>query len=285
MTQAKLENVSDTALWVAVYRAMESERPDALFHDPHARRLAGTRGEEILKSLKATQFSWPMVVRTAVMDEIILRSIREDGVDTVVNLACGLDARAFRLELPSTLSWFDVDLPGMIAHRTEHLRNEKPHCRYEAITADLKDPAARKSALSRATTAARKALVVTEGLLVYLTEEQVSNLARELASFAPIRLWLIDIASPRLLRMLNRRFGSKLAAADSLMKFGPADSTRFFEPLGFREREFRSTFDESIRLNRAMKLAWLWRIFGRLQPARKREEMRRMGGIALLERS
>src|SRR5262249_23119204 len=35
-----LENVSDTARWVAVYRAMESARPDALFHDPYAERLA-----------------------------------------------------------------------------------------------------------------------------------------------------------------------------------------------------------------------------------------------------
>ncbi|MGD0484992.1 MAG: hypothetical protein ABSB58_10150, partial [Gemmatimonadales bacterium] len=36
-----IEHVSDTARWVAVHRAMESERPDALFRDPFARRLAG----------------------------------------------------------------------------------------------------------------------------------------------------------------------------------------------------------------------------------------------------
>jgi O-methyltransferase involved in polyketide biosynthesis len=38
-----IRNVSDTALWVATYRALESERPDALFNDPFARRLAGVR--------------------------------------------------------------------------------------------------------------------------------------------------------------------------------------------------------------------------------------------------
>jgi O-methyltransferase involved in polyketide biosynthesis len=39
-----IASISDTARWVAIYRAMEFERPDALFHDPYARRLAGERG-------------------------------------------------------------------------------------------------------------------------------------------------------------------------------------------------------------------------------------------------
>ena len=42
-----IRNVSDTARWVAYYRAVESERPDALFHDPFARRLAGDFGEAV----------------------------------------------------------------------------------------------------------------------------------------------------------------------------------------------------------------------------------------------
>ena len=92
-----------------MYRAIESERPDAHFHDPYARKLAGPRGEEILRALpKARDFAWPMIVRTAVMDEIILRVIQHDGVDTVLNLAAGLDARPYRLPLPSELRWFDA---------------------------------------------------------------------------------------------------------------------------------------------------------------------------------
>jgi len=47
-----LESVSDTALLVAHHRAMESARPDALFRDPYAERLAGDRGEEIAHRLR-----------------------------------------------------------------------------------------------------------------------------------------------------------------------------------------------------------------------------------------
>ena len=126
MTDAKLINhVSDTARWVAVYRAMETERPDAIFSDPFARRLAGERGEAIVQGMpKGRQMSWPMVVRTAVMDEIIMRCITKQGVDCVLNLAAGLDARPWRLPLAPTLRWIDeaaapvTDRPRRYAART-----------------------------------------------------------------------------------------------------------------------------------------------------------------------
>jgi len=92
--QAPLNSVSDTAKWVAIYRAMETERPDALFKDPYARRLAGAQGQAIVDLLpKGRRMAWPMIVRTAVMDEIIMRAITRDKVDTVMNLAAGLDTR------------------------------------------------------------------------------------------------------------------------------------------------------------------------------------------------
>ncbi len=85
-----VSHVSDTARWVAIYRAMESERPDALFHDPFARRLAGELGETIVQGLvKGRQMDWPMIVRTAVMDEIIMRLVNDHAIDTVLNLAAG----------------------------------------------------------------------------------------------------------------------------------------------------------------------------------------------------
>lgn len=71
-----ITHVSDTARWVAIYRAMESERSDALFRDPYARRLGGARGEEIVRAMpRGRAMAWPMVVRTAVMDELIVRAV------------------------------------------------------------------------------------------------------------------------------------------------------------------------------------------------------------------
>ena len=61
---------------------MESEHPGALFRDPFARRLAGERGRAIVEKMpKGRAFAWPMIVRTALMDEIILRTIAKEAAD------------------------------------------------------------------------------------------------------------------------------------------------------------------------------------------------------------
>src|SRR5262245_3777352 len=96
-----IEHISDTARWVAVYRAMETERRDAIFRDPYARRLAGPRGEEIVRDMPNSGASAAsVIVRTAVFDEIIGKAVTDGNVDLIVNLAAGLDTRPWRLPLP-----------------------------------------------------------------------------------------------------------------------------------------------------------------------------------------
>ncbi|HEU4631583.1 MAG TPA: SAM-dependent methyltransferase [Gemmatimonadaceae bacterium] len=282
---APIEHISDTARWVAVYRAMESERPDALFHDPFARRLAGTKGEAIVRTLpRGRQMAWAMIVRTALFDEMILARVRA-GADLVVNLAAGLDARPWRLELPPSLRWVDVDLPAILRYKAETIGAATPACRYEAVPTDLTDAAARRALFHRLGGEAQRALVVTEGLLIYLTTEQVTALARDLHAAGGFRWWLIDLANPRLLTMMNRMWGRTVQQGNATFRFAPAEGPGFFAPLGWREAEFRSTLEEARRLRREMPMMWLWRLLARLGPARRRDEMRRMSGTVLLERS
>ena len=179
-----IENVSDTARWVATYRAMETERPDAIFRDPFARQLAGEHGQNIVKKIgKSRSRAWAMIVRTKSLDEMILDAIAQGPVDLVVNLAAGLDARPWRLPLPATLRWVDVDLPEILAHKAGVIGDARPACRYEAVTADLADPAVRAETLgTRLRRLRSQTLVVSEGLLIYLTAEQVDGLARDLAA-------------------------------------------------------------------------------------------------------
>src|SRR5215469_5787417 len=98
--QARLiDDVGDTARWVAYHRALESERPDALFRDPYARQLAGERGRRIADGMPRLPWShpgargltWGLAMRTKAYDDFILRAIAELDADAVVNLAAGLD--------------------------------------------------------------------------------------------------------------------------------------------------------------------------------------------------
>ncbi|MGH7675228.1 MAG: class I SAM-dependent methyltransferase, partial [Gemmatimonadales bacterium] len=188
-----ISHVSDTARWVAVYRAMESERPDALFRDPFARRLAGAQGEAIVRAMpKGRAWSWPMIVRTAVLDELILRTVTRDGARTVLNLAAGLDTRAYRLPLPETLRWIDVDLPAMTAYKQAQMAGERPACQLEYVSLDLGDRAGRRAMFASAG-AGGPVIVLSEGLLVYLAPEDVAALAADLHAQPSFQWWLIDL--------------------------------------------------------------------------------------------
>jgi methyltransferase (TIGR00027 family) len=280
-----IEHVSDTARWVAVYRAMETERPDAHFHDPFARRLAGEQGEAIVAAMpRGRSMAWPMIVRTAVFDEIILDAVRNGGADLVLNLAAGLDARPWRLDLPESLRWVDVDLPGMVEYKAGVMAGERPRCRYQAIAADLADPAQRDDALSRAAAGSERALVVTEGLLVYLDPGDVGALAAALAVQPAFRWWLTDLASPRLMQMMQKWWGKSVDKGSARFRFAPAEGSAFFERHGWREAAWHPTIEDADRLRRTPRGMWLWKLIGRLQPKRKQEEMRRFAGNLLLER-
>lgn len=172
-----IRDVSDTARWVAIYRAIESERPDALFHDRWARGLAGERGQAIADGLpRGASSGWAMVVRTAVMDEIVEREVAA-GVDT-----------------------------------------------------------------------------------------------------------LVDIADPKLLAWLSKRTGKLTAEGGAPFRFAPASNTAFFEPFGWREREYRSTFTEAVRLRRTMRFFWLVALRSLFTSAKRKAMYRRFSGYALLER-
>ena len=280
---SSVSHVSDTARWVAMYRAMESERPDAIFHDSWARKLAGPEGEAILRGIpKGATMAWPMIVRTQVMDELLLRAIREERVDTVLNLAAGLDARPFRLPLPPSLRWIEVDFADVLAYKQTILAGEKPHCALEFTPADLTDNAARSGLFSRIGGSAARVFVITEGLLGYLQPEQVARLAADLASQPSFHWWLLDLASPDLLKRINKLWGKTLQKTPLI--FGPAEGTQFFEPHGWRELEYRQMFEESLRLNRTMRFARFFKMLGHFYPKKTRERFNRFSGIVLLGR-
>src|SRR5947209_5529656 len=206
--EPSLRNISDTALWVAIYRARETERPDALFRDPFARKLAGARGEQIAQEMQLSQrYEWPYVARTLRFDQIISEQVKQ-GADLVINLAAGLDTRPYRMELPASLKWVEVDLPGMIDYKEEILAGEKPRCVLERVRLDLADVPARRRLFQRLGSKSKKTLVVTEGLLVYLTRDENTALARDLAAQPSFRDWAIDLCSPGLLKMLQQNLSA-----------------------------------------------------------------------------
>jgi methyltransferase (TIGR00027 family) len=275
-----ISNVSDTARWVAVYRAWESARPDALFDDPFAKTLAGERGQAIAKLMPAQARSgWPMIARTKLIDDLV-QAVVASGCDCVINLAAGLDTRPYRLALPNSLQWIEADLPALIEEKEVLLAGARPRCQLRRIKADLTDAKARAAALQDALGSSMQALVLTEGLLVYLDEAQVHELSRDIATRAGIGCWILDLGSPAILEMMRKGMGAALTNAP--LKFAPANGIAFFEALGWRVAQVHSIFHAAMRFRR---LPWFLRIFALLpEPDPRKLGKARWSGVVQLTR-
>ncbi len=238
-----LRHISDTAFWTATIRAHESERPDALFRDPLARRLGGERGERIRGQMPAAQ-EWAFVTRTVLFDRVIAARVAS-GTRAVVNLGAGLDARPYRLDLPPEVRWVEIDLPELLEAKAAAIGVERPKCRLERFGLDLKNRPARQVALDRI----GQGLAMTEGLTIYLSEDEVAGLARDLAE-AEFDYWLLDLASPALLEMLQATTGRVTAAAGAPLRFAPRAGVKFFEPHGWTPMSVESVFETALQLGR-----------------------------------
>jgi methyltransferase (TIGR00027 family) len=245
-----VRNISDTALWAAVFRGWENMRPDALFRDTYATRLAGERGAKIAKELKfGTRHTWSWIARTYIVDQIIPEQIVE-GTDMVINLAAGLDTRPYRMPLPSSLTWVEIDLPGILDYKEEILGSARPVCKLERIRLDLANVNARREVFAELGRRATRALIVSEGLVVYLSREEVAALATDLAAPASFQRWVLDLGSPALLRLMIKKMGSQLAQAGAPLKFGPEEGPDFFVPYGWKPLRVESMLHAAARVKR-----------------------------------
>lgn len=281
MEDTSIKHVSDTAIWVATYRAEESERPNALFKDPLARVLVGERGPKIARSMPYSKLTgWILVLRTVVIDRFIQTAIK-NGIDTVINLGAGLDTRPYRMHLPSTLNWIEVDFLHMIEYKNQTLQNEKPVCQLERIAADLSQDAERKALFQKLGSRTQKALILTEGVIPYLTSEDAEKLSIDLFAIPTFAYWVMDY------RNGIRRYQPKRlrkALKDSPFKFDVLDTVSFFQKQGWKVGEKVSTGDESQRLKRPMPFLFPWSLLIPFMGKKNRDLMREASGYLMYAR-
>jgi len=132
-------------LLVAAARATETEFEDGLVRDPYAALLAGERGFAIARSGKPSRWrSFGIGLRSRFIDQLLEAELRNSAIDCVLCLGAGLDARPWRMSLPSDLRWVEVDFALILNYKHNLLRDVRPRCRLERMTADLNEKAERQ---------------------------------------------------------------------------------------------------------------------------------------------
>ena len=280
-----INDVSDTSFWVAYYRAKENERPDAIFKDPFAKKLVGERGKDIAESMPAISryAEWTVVSRTVMIDRMIEKSIA-DGVEAVINLGAGLDARPYRMNLPASLLWIEVDYPNIIKHKTEILKSDSPKCKLQRFEVDLANDQKRREFLKNIVPESKKVLIITEGVIPYLDLNQVSRLGQDLLDQKRFVFWIIEYFNPRVYQYLKNTVRA-VKMKNAPFKFYPPDWFEFFKNVGWVAKDLRFSVDIATEFKRKLPMPMIGKIIFLFMSQQKREKASRMAGYVLMERA
>jgi methyltransferase (TIGR00027 family) len=283
--EPRIKDVSDTAFWIAHLRAVETERADALFRDPFAGRLAGKHGREVSAAMPLSgMIAWTVAIRTCIIDDYIRMACGE-GVDTVLNLGAGLDTRPYRMELPASLCWVEADYRRVVEYKEKLLAGENARCRLERVKIDLADLGERGSLLASVNARSNKLLVLTEGVIPYLSNEEVASLADDLRALDRAAYWVVDYVSAEAMKYRHRR-GMGRVMQNAPFRFAPANWFVFFQDRGWRPKEIRYLPEEGKRLGRPIALPRLLKlgmtIGGLFLPQDRIRALRNFMGYVLL---
>lgn len=234
--------VSFTAQWMAAARALESDRPDALFIDPLARVLAAPRGFELIDRYVGGGLLPFISIRTKFLDDSVLRLRPEDGIEQVVLIAAGMDTRPFRLDWPDGVVVYEVDHGPLIAEKQRRLdrAGAQPRVERRPVSADLTGPWL-PALVQAGFDPKRPTLWIAEALTFFLTEEQVADLLTTLrGASAPGSGLALDILGRALLRSpFSRSFLDTLSADGTPWIFGTDEPEEFLADYGWQVHELK----------------------------------------------
>lgn len=229
--------VAGTGLLVAAIRARESLRPDALFDNPYAERLAGPAGQQMLDAALAQsgeQSTLQIVVRTRFWDEALLRAVV--SVPQVVLCAAGMDARAYRLDWPDDTFVYELDQPAVLAAKAD----VRPRSRRVTLGANLTDDAWTTALPDSGFDPETPSVWLIEGLLQYLDEAAVQTLFDRIDGLtAPGSVLLYDVVGRSLLEApVMAPLLKSMAAQGSPWLFGTDSPGALAERRGWRAQVF-----------------------------------------------
>ncbi|MQA82331.1 MAG: class I SAM-dependent methyltransferase [Streptosporangiales bacterium] len=189
-------SVGWTMLCTLYLRAYESRSEHSILRD-HAAAEAVERieydFERMRKSLRASSNQYLVALRARQFDTWTTDFLAGHPDAVALHLGCGLDSRAFRLDVPAGVHWFDVDVPEVMELRRK-LYDETDG--YQMLGASVTDPDWLQQVPS-----GRPVLVIAEGLLPYLTGAEVRQLLQRLTDRFDTGELLFDGLPPWIVRL------------------------------------------------------------------------------------
>ncbi len=226
--------------------------------DPFAAHLCGAEGLAIGRALEAEGRAHDAIaIRTRVIDERLALAAARDGLEEVVLLGAGLDARAHRLSWPEALRFLECDHEALLAWKRVRLGELAARVGYRSL--DLRDLAAVEALFAEL--GPRRRVVVLEGVVAYL-EEPVARALLGVIARAPGRARVIaDVGGGAWSALFGRRIPATAERAGAPYRTRIAHGRRFFEEAGLHvEADVSLVAWDAARPEPRFRLPWITRL-------------------------
>jgi len=230
--QDKSKQIRNTADVVAVIRYKEGEKGSPLIYDPFARLFVSPQGEEMLKTALK---SWPffsdyLIVRAKFIDDHLRDFCKKEAVKQIVILGAGNDMRAARLNFLKGRKVFEADFPDQTINKKQTLKKELGTLPENVIYVgtNLKETSLSNTLSQAGFNLEEKSAFVLEGLIYYLSPEDVEHLFEELSHISlPGDLFLLD--------HISQDMSQKSPDSEKSTKFPyPDDPINYLNNKGFK---------------------------------------------------
>lgn len=227
----ELNGVAETMLQTIYARAQYSKQKKHIYYDEKAIEIVEHMDYDFSLAGKDKAMSSGTIARTFVFDELVSEFIKENPDTVVVNIACGLDTRYYRLD-NGRITWYNLDLPETIHVRKQYFDEND---RVSMIGVSVLDPAWASQVTKRGTM-----LFIIEGLTMYLSAADVKVMLEIIRDNFDNAYVLMETTSPMWVK--NESVEKSIAATGAKFTWG-ANS---FDELGDIAAGFEKIKDDNI---------------------------------------
>lgn len=188
-----LSGVPETMLQTVYARAKEPKTRGAIT-DNKAVELIDRLDYDFSMADKDAAMHSGVIARTIVLDKLVKSYLASHGGAVVVNIACGLDTRCYRMS--GYAHWYNLDLPETIAVREKLLPESRKISQIAMSAMDDWGGMIRESG---------DALVIIEGLTMYLSEADVQRIFDVIARRFPRVTVLVEVMNPLVVRNFKEK--------------------------------------------------------------------------------
>ncbi len=166
--KVNITGVPETMVQTLYARAKETRKQNAKLKDEIAVELVKKLDYDFSKADKDKAMSYGVIARTIVLDRMVKKYLEKNANTVVINIACGLDTRCYRMK-EKYLRWYNVDLPETMKIRSQFLTENGPVYQIAKSAMD-------ESYVDDIDYHGENILVIIEGLTMYLCEKDIRKM-------------------------------------------------------------------------------------------------------------